>query len=45
MKSKKVGNLFQLEGRTESYHASIVSENDSDSIRLWHQQLGHMSER
>ena len=45
MKAKKVGNLFQLEGRTESDHASTVSENDSDSIRLWHQRLGHMSER
>ena len=23
----------------------MVSENDSSSIRLWHQRLGHMSER
>ena len=45
MKAKKVGNLFQLEGRTESDHVSTVSENDSNSIRLWHQRLGHMSER
>src|ERR1700733_13709640 len=45
MKAKKVGNLFQLEGRTESDHVSTVSENDSSSIRLWHQRLGHMSER
>ena len=45
MKAKKVGNLFQLEGRTESDHASIVSENNSNSICLWHQWLGHMSER
>ena len=45
MIAKKVGNLFQLEGRTESNHASIVPENDSDSIWLWHQRLGHMSER
>jgi len=45
MKAKKVGNLFQLKGRTESDHVSTVSENDSNSIRLWHQRLGHMSER
>ena len=45
MKAKKVGNLFQLEGRTGSDHVSTVSEHDSSSIRLWHQRLGHMSER
>ena len=45
MKEKNVGNIFQLEGRTELDHASTVSENDNDSIRLWHQQLGHMRER
>jgi hypothetical protein len=45
MKVKKVGNLFLLEGRTESDHATNVSYNDSDSVRLWHQRLGHMSER
>jgi hypothetical protein len=37
MKEKKVGNLFLLEGRTESYHVTVVSENDSDFVRLWHQ--------
>eukprot|EP00253_Pinus_taeda_P011137 PITA_11137 len=45
MKPKKVGNIFQLEGRTESDHVSTVSKNDSSSIRLWNQRLGHMSER
>eukprot|EP00253_Pinus_taeda_P020671 PITA_20671 len=44
MKAKKVGNLFQLEGRTGSDHVS-VSEHESSSIHLWHQRLGHMSER
>ena len=34
MKVKKVGNLFLLEGRTESYHVTIVSQNNSDSVRL-----------
>jgi hypothetical protein len=45
MKVKKVGNLFLLEGRTELDHATTISENESDSIHLWHQRLGHMSER
>jgi len=45
MKAKKVGNIFQLEGRTGSVHVSMVSEHDSSSIRLWHRRLGHMSER
>ena len=34
MKAKKAGNLYQLEGRTESDHASTVSENDNNSIHL-----------
>jgi hypothetical protein len=45
MKAKNIGNLFLLEGRTESDHAIMVSKNDSDSVRLWHQRLGHMSEQ
>jgi hypothetical protein len=45
MRAKKVGNLFLLEGRTESDNVTTISENDSDSIRLWHQRLDHMSER
>jgi hypothetical protein len=32
MKAKKVGNLFLLEGITELDHATMVSENDSDSV-------------
>jgi hypothetical protein len=45
MKTKKVDNLFLLEGRTESDHATIVFENNNDYVQLWHQQLGHMSEQ
>eukprot|EP00253_Pinus_taeda_P003676 PITA_03676 len=45
MKAKKVGNLFQLEGGTGSDFVSTMSEHDSSSIHLWHQRLGHMSER
>jgi hypothetical protein len=32
MKAKNIGNLFLLEGRTESDHATAVSENDSDFV-------------
>jgi hypothetical protein len=35
MRAKKVGNMFLLEGRTESDHATIVSKNDNDYVRLW----------
>ena len=45
MKAKKVGNLFQLEGGIRSDFVSTVSEHESSSIHLWHQRLGHMSER
>eukprot|EP00253_Pinus_taeda_P033003 PITA_33003 len=45
MKAKKVGNLFQLEGSTGLDHVSTVFEHDSSSIHLWHQRLGHMSEK
>jgi hypothetical protein len=45
MKAKRIRNLYQLEGRTESDQATTVSENASDSTRLWHQHLGHMSEK
>eukprot|EP00253_Pinus_taeda_P033691 PITA_33691 len=45
MKAKKGGNLFQLEGGTGSDFVSTVSEHDNSYIHLWHQRLGHMSER
>jgi hypothetical protein len=45
MKAKKVGNLFLLEGSTESDHATTVFENDNYFVQLWHQWLGHMSEQ
>jgi hypothetical protein len=45
MKVKKVGNLFLLEGRIESDHATIVYENNNDFVRLWHQWLGHTREK
>ena len=45
MKAKNIGNLFLLEGRIESDHVIMVSKNDSDSVRLWHQRLGNMSKQ
>jgi hypothetical protein len=45
MKEKKVRNLFLLEGIIELDHVIVVSENNSDYVRLWHQWLGHMSEQ
>jgi hypothetical protein len=45
MKAKKVGNLIMLEGRNELDHATSVSNNENDFVRLWHQRLGHMSEQ
>jgi hypothetical protein len=32
MKVKKVGNMFLLEGRTESHHVATVSEKDNDFV-------------
>jgi hypothetical protein len=32
MKSKKVGSMFLLEGRTKSDHATMVSEKDNDYV-------------
>ena len=45
MKANKVGNLYKLEGRTEIDHAGVASENAGEFTRLWHQRLGHISER
>jgi hypothetical protein len=45
MKVNRIENLYQLEGRTESDQESTISESESDSTHLWHQCLGHMSEK
>ena len=36
MKKKRIGNLYQLEGRTKVNQAAVASEDISDSVRLWH---------
>lgn len=36
IKAKRIGNLYQLEGRTELDQATVVFESASDSTHLWH---------
>ena len=45
MKANRVGNLYKLQGRTEIDQATIASVGVADFTRLWHQRLGHISER
>ena len=46
MKAKRlIENLYELEGKTQASHAAIVLDATSDLTQLWHQGLGHMSER
>jgi hypothetical protein len=45
MKEKRIENLYQLEGRTKVNQAVVASVDASDSVHLWHQCLGHMSEK
>jgi hypothetical protein len=45
MKAKRIRNLYHLQGRTEINQAVLASEGASDSSCLWHQRLGHMSEK
>jgi len=45
MKAEKVGNLYRLKGSTQVSEAAIVSDKAEEGSRLWHQRLGHMSEK
>ena len=45
MKAEKVGNLYRLKGSTQVSEAVIVSDKAEEGSRLWHQRLGHMSEK
>ena len=45
MKAQKTGNLYKLVGRTQVDDTALVSEEESGSTKLWHQRLGHMSEK
>ena len=45
MKAKRIRNLYHLQGRTEINQAVLASEGASDSTHLWHQPLGHMSNK
>jgi hypothetical protein len=45
MQATKIRNLYRLEGSIETIEAVVVSEEASEYTRLWHQRLGHMSEK
>ena len=45
MKAEKVGNLYRLKGSTQVSEAAIMSDKAEEGSRLWHQWLGHMSEK
>jgi hypothetical protein len=45
MKEKRIGNLYQPEGRTEVNQTVVASKDASDCVSLWHQRLGNMSKK
>jgi len=45
MKEKINGNLYTLQGKVEMSQAVVASKIVEDPTRLWHQRLGHMSEK
>lgn len=45
MKAIKTGSLYKLEGSIQVNEATVVFEEETKSTHLWHQQLGHMSEK
>ena len=45
MKAEKVGNLYRLKGSTQVSEAVVASEKEEAGTHLWHQRLGHMSEK
>ena len=45
MKAEKIGNLYRLKGSTEVCEETTVSEKVEEDTLIWHQQLGHMSEK
>ena len=45
MKAIRIRNLYKLEGSYDVIQVVVVSEAASDPVFLWHQCLGHMSEK
>jgi len=45
MKSEKVRNLYKLKRSTQVSEVAIVSKKEEEGTHLWHQQLGHVSEK
>jgi hypothetical protein len=44
-KGYKRNGIFFLDGSTATAHASVVCEKQLDKAKLWHQRLGHVSEK
>ena len=44
-KAHKTRNIYKLVGRTQVNDTTFVSEELSGYTQLWHQRLGHISER
>ena len=45
MKAENVRTLYRLKGSTQISEATVASEKEEAGTHLWHQQLGHMSEK
>lgn len=45
MKASKIRNTYKLDGSTSINQAAMTSEVAARSTHLWHQRLGHMSEK
>ena len=45
MKALKTWNIYKLVGRTKVKDTPLIYEDMSGPTQLWHQNIGHMSER
>ena len=45
IKATKVRNLYRLEGSIDVSNVVVLSKETDESTHLWHQQLGHTSEK
>lgn len=45
MKGKKIGNLYILEGNTITGNGAVTKNDQTNSLNLWYERLGHMSEQ
>ena len=45
MKATKFENHYRFEESIDVSHVTMVSKESNEFTRLWHQRLGHMSEK